>query len=248
MSTAGVHRSAHVDVEPGRFVEVGPRLLGREDRPARHDQVVDAGTRQGAGDVGRHVRRDPGPRRELVARQPQPDDPVGARPVARRGDHPTGEQQAVLTPLVVALVGEPAQELADQAVLAGIDLHAVEVGLGRQLGGVPEPVDHRLDVVGLHPLRHLTGVGLRHARGRPQRRLAVRRRSLPAGMIERGDHERPVRPAGLRHGPPSRGASFGEGGPLVGPVRAVDRCALDHHRAAPSRGTPLVVGDVAGGQ
>ena len=39
-----VHRSAHVDVEPGRFVEVGPRLLGREDRPARHDQVVDAGT------------------------------------------------------------------------------------------------------------------------------------------------------------------------------------------------------------
>ena len=38
----GVNRSAHVDVESGRLVEVGSGLLGREDRAAGDDEVVDA--------------------------------------------------------------------------------------------------------------------------------------------------------------------------------------------------------------
>ena len=46
---------------------------------------------------------------------------------AHGGDHLAGEQQSILTPLVVALVGEPAEELAHQAVLAGVDLDAVAV-------------------------------------------------------------------------------------------------------------------------
>ena len=119
---------------------------------------------------------------------------------------------------------------------------------GRQLRRVSVSVDHRGDVVRLHPLRHLAGVRLRDPRRRPQRGLAVGRRSLSAGMVERGDHERPVRTACFRHRAPTRTAAFGEGSPLVGPIRSVDRCALDHHRAAPSRGTSLVVGDVAVGQ
>ena len=38
----GTHRAAGVDVEPGRFVEIGARLLRREDRAADDDHEVDA--------------------------------------------------------------------------------------------------------------------------------------------------------------------------------------------------------------
>ena len=89
-----------------------------------------------------------------------------------------------MAPLVVALVGEPGQELPHQAVLAGVDLHAVEIGVGGELRGGGESVDDGGDVVGLHPLGDLAGVHLGDTRRRPERRLAVCRRPLPAGMIE----------------------------------------------------------------
>jgi hypothetical protein len=80
----------------------------------------------------RHLGGDPGPRRQFVARQPQADDPV-AGGAADGLDHLAGEQQPVLAPGVVALVGETRQELAYQAVLAGVDLDTVEVGLDGEL-------------------------------------------------------------------------------------------------------------------
>ncbi len=78
-------------------------------------------------------------------------------------DHLAGEQQPIGAPLVAAVVGEAAEELADQAVLAGVDLHAVAAGLAGELGPGREAGDHRGDVVGLHPLRHLAAVHLGHA-------------------------------------------------------------------------------------
>ena len=66
-----LHGSADVDVEAGRFVEVGPGLLDGEDRAADDDEVVDARGDEVCGDRRRHVGRDARPRRQLVARQPQ---------------------------------------------------------------------------------------------------------------------------------------------------------------------------------
>ncbi len=153
---------------------------------------------------------------------------------ADRRDHPSREQVAIETPLVVALVGEPAEELAHEAVLSGVDLDTVAPGLGGEPGGVREPVDDGLDVARLHPLRDLAGVDLGHARWRPQRTLVVRRRSLPTGMVEGGDDERAVRVAGGGDRRPTVAAPCGERRSLVGPVRLVHARALDHDRPAPT--------------
>ena len=77
-----------------------------------------------------------------------------------RGDHLAGEPLRSVAPLVVALVGEAGQELAHEAVLAGVDLDAVAAGVDGELRRVAEAGDHRVDVVGLHPLRHLAAVDL----------------------------------------------------------------------------------------
>ena len=239
-----VDRSAdaatHVDVEPGRFVEVGPGLLDGVDRPTGHDQVVESGADQRDGDRRGHLGRDPRPWSEFVARQSHPDDPVACGPT-RGPDHVAGRAETILAPLVVAMIREPGQELTHQAVLARVDLDAVEIGVDRELGGRAEAVDDRGDVVGLHPLGDLAGVHLRHSRRRPQRSLAVGGRSLPAGVIERRDHERAVRVAGAGDRRPAVGASFGEQRAFVGPVRRVHRRTLDDHRAASAGGPAFVV-------
>ena len=233
------------DVEPGRLVEVGTGLLDREDRAPHDDDVVDAGADEVGGDRRRHLRRDAGPRGDLVARQAQPDDVVGADGGPHGGEHGAGEVQAVGAPLVAALVRQPGQELAHEAVLAGVDLDAVAPGLDGSRGGGDEAVDDGGDVLGLHPLRDLARRHLRHPRRRPQRRLAVGRRALPAGVVERGDDERAVRPAGGDDGGPPGGGPGGQRRPLVRPVGLVDARPLDDDRAAPAAGPPLVVGGVA---
>ena len=76
-----------VDVEPGRLVEVGPGLLGGEDRAPHDDDVVEPEADELGRDGRRLLGRDARPRRELVARQPQPDDAVAADGGADRLDH-----------------------------------------------------------------------------------------------------------------------------------------------------------------
>ena len=117
-----------------------------------------------------------------------------------------------------------------------------------ELRGRREPVDDRRDVVGLHPLGDLAGVDLRNARRRPQRGLAVGRRTLAAGVVERRDHQRSVRAARVDDGRPTGQAALGQRSPFVRPVGTVDRCALDDDRAAAATGPSFVVRDVPGGQ
>ncbi len=247
------HAAGQVEVEPGGDVAVRPGGRRRVDRAADHRHVVHE---RGEGD--RHLdgglRRDPRPRRQLVARQPQPDHGVGADGLADRQQHRAGEQQPVRPPLVVALVGEARQELPHQAVLAGVDLDPVAPGPDGDPGGGREPVDDGGDVGRLHPLGHLAGVDLGHPRGCEQRRLAVRARPLAPCMPERCEHQRcgarlpPLGVAGLGDGGPALGAVRRQRAALVGPVAGVDRRLLDHDHARPSRGAAPVVGDVAVGQ
>ena len=155
----------------GRLVEVGAGLLDREDRAADDDDVVDASGDQLGGDRRRHLGRDAGPRRQLVARQPQPDHAVGADGRPHGGDDVAGEAQAVGAPLVAALVRQPGQELAHEAVLAGVDLDAVAVRpRGRRVAAAPNPsTTAAMSSASIHfgtsRRRHLG-----HARRRPQRR------------------------------------------------------------------------------
>ena len=242
------HRSGEVGVEAGRLVEVGPGLLDREDRATHDDEVVDTDVDELGGERWRHLRGDAGPRGELVARQPEADDDVGSDRSPHGADHRSGEQRAVGAPLVAAVVGQAGQELADDAVLAGVDLHAVAAGGDGELGGRGEGVDDRGDVLGLHPLRHLTGGDLGDARRCPQRRLVVGGGALAAGVVERGEDEAAVRPAGADDGSPAGLGARRQWGALVRPVGVVDAGPLDDDRPATAPRPPLVVGDVAGGE
>ena len=99
------HRHVHdagdqrrqVDVDPRRLVEVGSRLLDREDRATNDDEVVDSSHQLGS-ESRRLLRRDPGPRRQLVARQPQSDHPRRSDRCPHRGQHVPGEPQPIRHP------------------------------------------------------------------------------------------------------------------------------------------------------
>ena len=239
-----------VEVEAGRLVDVGPGLLDREDRAPHDDDVVDARATSSAAIAGAMLGRDAGPRRQLVARQPQPDDAVGADGGAHGGEDVAGEAQAVGAPLVVALVGQPGEELADQAVLAGVDLDAVAAGVDGGRGGGAEPGDDGGDVVGLHPLRDLAASHLGHARRRPQRRAGCRPTS-PA--------RRRGRATASTSAPCGRQAAATAAQPGVGPcapAAPARRASRDGWTLAPSTtivpqppaGPAPVVGDVTVGK
>ena len=221
---------------------VGAGGGNREDATPNHDEVVDP-RGQGDGDLGRRLGNDAGPRRQLVARQPQPDQ-AATHAGPHRVQHLTSEAQPVGAVVVVAQVGQPRQELAHQAVLAGIDLDPVESAAHGQIGGGTEAPHDGLDLVMLHDLGHLAGVDLGHAAGRPQRTLAVGRRSLSAGVADSGDGQRPmgVHPIGQRR--PAGAAVGGERTTLVGPIRFVDRCLFADHQAGATGRTTLVVRQV----
>ncbi len=72
---------------------------------------------------------------ELVARESQPDDAVARAADQDRSDHLMGEEQPVL-PGVVALVREAREELANQAVLARVDLHTVDISIDERSGSL----------------------------------------------------------------------------------------------------------------
>jgi hypothetical protein len=224
-------------------VEVGSGLLGRVDGTAHDHEVVDV-LAEGSSDAGGHLGCDARPRCELVAGQPQADD-CSTRAGAHGLDDLPGEQQALLAPFVAALVGEAGQELADQAVLAGIDLDPVATGLHRQRGGRAETGDDRGDVVGLHPLRHFARVDLRHPRGCPQFALVVGAGALAAGMVERGDHQRSMCVAGGADGRPAVCRTIGQRRTFVRPVAVVHAGAFGDDDAASTAGAALEVGGVA---
>ena len=225
-----------------RSVDVEARSAGgsragsarpRRSRRARRRRSRRRAATSSAAIAGAMLRRDAGPRRQLVARQPQPDDAVGPTPPRTAVDDVAGEAQPVGAPLVAALVRQPGQELAHEAVLAGVDLDAVAAGLDRRpRAAAPKPATTAaMSSASIHfgtsRRRHLG-----HPRRRPQRALAVRRRALPAGVVERGDDERAVRPAGGDDRGPAVAAPRGQRRPLVRPVAIVDAGALDDDRAA----------------
>ena len=84
-------------------------------------------------------------------------------------------------------------------MLAGVDLDAVDVGVDGQLAprAANPAITAAMSSASIHfgTSRVFTS-GTRD--GAHSGALAVRRRSLPAGVVERGDHERSVRPAGVR--------------------------------------------------
>ena len=129
-------------------------------------------------------------------------------------------------------------------MLAGVDLDAVAACLHRQLGRACEPGDDGGDVVGLHHLRDLARVHLRHPGRGEERRLAVRARPLPTGVVERGEDQRTVRVARRCDLRPAVGAPLGQRRALVRPVAAVHARSLDDDRAAAATGAGGVVRDV----
>ena len=114
-----------------------------------------------------------------------------------------------------------------------------------EAAAVPKPVTTAAMSSGLHPLRHLAAVDLRHARRRPQRPLGVRGRPLAAGVAEGGDGQRALGPDRGRDAGPPVGAALGQRRPLVGPVALVDAGLLDHDRPAAAERPPPVVREVA---
>ena len=231
-------RAAHVDVEAGRLVEVGSGLFCGVDRTAHDHEVVDAGRDEHGRDLWRHLRRDPRPRRQFVAAQAQSEQ----QRVRSHGlDDLASEEQAVLPPCIVAMVRQARQELAHQAVLAGVDLDTVAAGLPCNRRASRKSGDHRLDVGGLHPLRRLAAVDLRDARRGPQRLLVVGTAALAAGVIERGDHEGAVRVAGLGDRSPTGPARPRERRPVVRPIAVVHAGAFGDDDTATSCGSSGVV-------
>ena len=96
--------------------------------------------------------------------------------------------QAVLAVGVVALVGEPGVELAQDRQRAGVDLHPVEAGPDGRPGRRGEALDQCLDLGGAHGHRHLAADHVGHRGRRPQHRLRVGARPLAAGVAESGQH------------------------------------------------------------
>ena len=146
------------------------------------------------------------------------------------------------------MVGQPRHELANETVLTGIDLDAVH---SRSTGASRtghETGDDCVDVIGLHPLRHLAGVHLGDTRRRPEGRLAVCRGSLPARVVKGGNGQRAVSLHGGGNCRPPVRALCGQGCALVRPVARVDRGAFDDHDAGAAAGAPLVVRGVPTGQ
>ena len=243
-STAAADAGGEVEVEARLGVAVGPGGVDGEDRAADDHEVVDVG-RQLAGDLGGGLRREARPGRQLVAAEAEADHVVGTDRLADGGEDLAGEAEPVLAVGVAPQVGETGEELADQAVLAGVDLDAVEAGAYGEAGGVAEAVDHRGDVAVLHHLGDLAGVDLGDAGGRPQLPLGVGGRSLAAGVPEPGEHDAAVALGRRGEGGPAGPALLGQRCPLVGPVARVDRRLLDDDRAAAAGEAPLVVGEVA---
>ncbi len=101
--------------------------------------------------------------------------------------------------LVLPVVDRRGEELRDQVAVAAVDLDAVELGLARPAGGLPEGVDDLVDLRLRHPLarKAVDRVGLVRG-GEPLVVEDARDVPLPAGEGELDDVRRP----GLAHALP----------------------------------------------
>ena len=118
-------RGGQVLVEHRRGVRVRPVGADRVRAAADHRQQIQVRGQRG-GLLRGLLRRDPGPRRQLVAAQPQGQDPARADRGAHRGQHLAGQRQPVRAVPVGALVGQPGVELAQQRAGPGVDLDPVQ--------------------------------------------------------------------------------------------------------------------------
>ena len=139
---------------------VGVRARRRpQPAPPHPDDVVDPG-----GDA-HGVRGEPRPRRELVDGEAQTDDAVVADGRAHRREGLAQQQVPRGAPAVGPVVGQWGEELTQQGVLAGLDLHAAQPRVPRRAGGRREPGDDRGDRRVGHRDRHLAGHGIGDADG-----------------------------------------------------------------------------------
>ena len=112
----------------------------------------------------------------------------------------------------------PDEELAHQAVLAGVDLDAVAAGVDRDAGRGGEPGDHRLRCRRPPSTSAPRGCSPRAPATAPTAALAVGAAALAAGVVERGDHQASVRvagggdrrPSGARSAAASGARSYGQ--------------------------------------
>jgi len=155
------------------------------------------------------------------------------------------EPGAVLAPLVAALVRQARQELADQGVLAGVDVDPVAAGAHRRTGGRCEAGDDRVDVADLHRLGDLTTVDLGDTRRRPQLPLVPVRGALSACVAERREHQGSLGVTGRRDLTPARLGVGPQRRALIGPVGLMDRSLLDRDDPGAARRAAPVVRHVA---
>lgn len=161
---------------------VGPGAGGPERRAAHRTQVVEPQWCKDGQEAGRALRHDPRPCCKLVTRKPETDEAPGRGTidgVSRGPDHPAHELGPVLAELVVAEVGEPRAELAQEAVLTGVQLHAVAACLDGSFSRDTESSDQGLDLPGLHGLGNLAGLHVGHRGGPEQDTLVIGARALP---------------------------------------------------------------------
>ena len=159
-----------------------------------------------------------------------------------------GEAQPISAPLVVTLVGQPGQELAHQAVLAGVDLDAVTPGVDgqRRPPRRTRSTTAAMSSASIHfGTSRVATSGTRD--GAHSGALAVRRRALPAGVVERRPgRARPRRGTAAAIAAQPSAQRSASGARSYGQSDGWTLAPSTHDRAAPAARPALVVGGVAG--
>ena len=97
------------------------------------------------------------------------------------------------TIFILAQIGQRRHKLPEQAIWPGVKLDAVQPTRHRIARRLRKTLNHRLNILVLHLLRHFAAIHFRHRRRPPQRRLRVMARALHATVIQLRQHQRAVR-------------------------------------------------------
>ncbi len=189
---SGSHDRRRLAVETRLDMTVGPGGGGPERRAAHGTEVVEPQWSKDGQKACGGRRHDPRPFCKLVTRKPETDyslDRGTIDGVSGGQDRPAHELDAVLAELVVAEVGEPRAELAQEAVLTGVQLHTVAACFDRRLSRDAESGDQGPDLVGLHGFGNFAGLHVGHRGRAEQDTLVIGARALASRVAERSDHE-----------------------------------------------------------